>query len=557
MNDRDLSGTEDRVRRALRDRAAEVPATADARSLAAIKDRLGRPARAGQRRRYAVAGAAVAAVVAILVGVTVLTGGHGPGEQVVAGPGTSEPDPPTTSTPPVPTVAAPTIWPLAGSPAPFPYPEDAALTFAREYLGMTSAGMSGPVDEQGDTAVVRVVPFATGGPVTEVRVVRRDGSWAVTGAESANIQVGTPAPGAALTSPLTVSGTSTAFEATINLELRSPANGQRLGDIAFTMGGSNGELGPYSTELAVPSGVDQAVLVVSEPDASGQGAVSSATVVLLGAGAGAGGDPAPGTGAADGPARFVAWNDRAELWLYDRQGTPLVELAQTASPAFGTVDYSPVAGLAAWGDRDFTDDAGGDGGQCGRSITYVHVPADPAVAKGPAPPAKVCEGDHPALSPDGTRLSYVDLDGRVRMTDVGAGAPSFGFETEGTFEGVDWVGADRLLVGFDGEQYVSVGEVLAPLVTGTPAAARGRFGSVAFYDGTDIASIDPDEHLAAVERGATGTVTRLVRPPAPPTVIDADASGRHLLWVDVNGDLWAWSGAEPTKLGAGFVSAAW
>ncbi|MGQ0616772.1 MAG: Gmad2 immunoglobulin-like domain-containing protein [Acidimicrobiia bacterium] len=555
MNDRDLSGTEDRVRRAVSERAAAVPATADDRSLAAIRDRLGRPAAAGQRRRYAVAAAAVAAVVAVLVGVTVLTGDDGPAEQVVSGPGTTEPDRPVTSAPATP--AEPTIWPLAGSPSPFPYPEDAALTFAREYLGLTSAGMSGPVEEQGDDAVVRVVPFATGGPVTEVRVVRRDGSWAVTGAESANIQVATPTPGAALTSPLAVSGSSTAFEATINLELRSPATGQRLGDGAFTMGGANGEFGPFSAELAVPGGVEQAVLVLSEPDASGQGAVSSATVVLVGAGADGGPAPGTGTGPADGPARFVAWNDRAELWLYDRQGTPLVELAQTASPAFGPVDFAAARGLAAWGDRDFTDDAGGEGGQCGRSITFVIVPADPAVAKGPPPPSKVCEGDHPALSPDGTRLAYVDLDGRVRLTDLGAGAPSFGFETEGTFEGVDWVSADQLLVGFDGDQYVSVGEVLAPLVTGTPAAARGRFGSVAFYDGTDIASIDPDEHLAAVERGATGTVTRLVRPVAPPTVIDADESGRHLLWVDTNGDLWAWSGAEPTKLGTGFVSAAW
>lgn|GEM_PF-5946139 len=37
--------------------------------------------------------------------------------------------------------------------------------------------------------------------------------------------------------------------------------------------------------------------------------------------------------------------------------------------------------------------------------------------------------------------------------------------------------------------------------------------------------------------------------------LDADESGHNLVWVDVNLDLWTWSGGNPVKLGSGFVDA--
>jgi hypothetical protein len=84
-------------------------------------------------------------------------------------------------------------------------------------------------------------------------------------------------------------------------------------------------------------------------------------------------------------------------------------------------------------------------------------------------------------------------------------------------------------------------------VNGSLPTLRGRFGTVAFYDGTHLSSYNP----------ANGNVVQLVQPAAKPISLDADGSGRYLLWVDVNHDLWKWSGADPVQVGTGFTSAAW
>jgi len=86
-----------------------------------------------------------------------------------------------------------------------------------------------------------------------------------------------------------------------------------------------------------------------------------------------------------------------------------------------------------------------------------------------------------------------------------------------------------------------------PNQTGRLATLRGRFGTVAFFNGRSISSYNP----------ADGKVVELVQPASEPIALDADESGRHLLWVDVNHDLWRWSGSEQVKVGSGFESAAW
>ncbi|MEY2432338.1 MAG: hypothetical protein QOC92_2063 [Acidimicrobiaceae bacterium] len=88
---------------------------------------------------------------------------------------------------------------------------------------------------------------------------------------------------------------------------------------------------------------------------------------------------------------------------------------------------------------------------------------------------------------------------------------------------------------------------LPPEITGSAPTPRGRFGTIAFFDGDRISSYNP----------ANGKVVQLVKPAATPTSLDADDSGRFLLWVDTNHDLWKWSGSAPVKVGSGFNSAAW
>ncbi|MGQ0616771.1 MAG: Gmad2 immunoglobulin-like domain-containing protein [Acidimicrobiia bacterium] len=207
-------------------------------------------------------------------------------EVTTAASGSSAVTSPTSSAPAVPGAAV--VWPLPGAGTTFGSPEDAALSFVREYLDMPAAGMTDSPVPTPDGAVVNVLPNATGGPVTAVSVVRRGEGWAVTGAVAELIDVTSPEPGAGLTSPLAVSGTSTAFEGTVNLELRTLDGGELIGDVGFANGGANGEFAPFAAELAVPAGVDEAVLVVYEADASGRGRVLDATVIVLGARAGAG-----------------------------------------------------------------------------------------------------------------------------------------------------------------------------------------------------------------------------------------------------------------------------
>jgi len=116
---------------------------------------------------------------------------------------------------------------------------------------------------------------------------------------------------------------------------------------------------------------------------------------------------------------------------------------------------------------------------------------------------------------------------------------------------------DRVVLDFQGhvqrtltaadEEFPVATTSLPSNVTGTLATLRGRFGTVAFFDGTNIASYNP----------TTNAQVKLVTPAAAPVTLDADESGRYLIWVDVNHDLWTWSGADPLKVGSGFASAAW
>src|SRR5207253_6480044 len=124
----------------------------------------------------------------------------------------------TTSTPPVsivPSFEETAIWPLASMNRTFSTPEEAAKSFAVDYLGMTHARLGATNDENG-TKNVEVFPNDRGNARTVVRVVEQPPrGWVVFEARADEIQVTSPARNAPLTSPLTITGQSTAFEATV------------------------------------------------------------------------------------------------------------------------------------------------------------------------------------------------------------------------------------------------------------------------------------------------------------------------------------------------------
>ena len=138
----------------------------------------------------------------------------------------------------------------------------------------------------------------------------------------------------------------------------------------------------------------------------------------------------------------------------------------------------------------------------------------------------------------------------IPLDAAGAKEPTqfVGRTTNGDLMLFDFAGhVQRPLTGNDPTGMPEAVATLPSGVNGSLATPRGRFGTVAFFDGTNISSYNP----------ATGAVVKLVQPAAAPISLDADESGRFLLWVDVNHDLWKWSGGDPVKVGSGFTSAAW
>ena len=203
------------------------------------------------------------------------------------------------------------------------------------------------------------------------------------------------------------------------------------------------------------------------------------------------------------PARLVAWDNQAQLKLVDLLTGDQAVIGGTASGVAPTLAWEPTKDLVAYGDR----------GRSCRSISFV------AIRQKDSAPATIEDGDNPVFSPDGLELGYVACDGTPHVRNLVTGEDS------------------RFLPSY-----------LPPTaIAGKTATLRGRFGTFAFFDGTSISSYNP----------STGETVKLVTPAAEPRSLDADDSGRHLLWVDTNHDLWKWSGGDPVKIGSGFNSAAW
>jgi hypothetical protein len=109
---------------------------------------------------------------------------------------------------------------------------------------------------------------------------RPDGGWVVLQARSEHIQLDSPAPGSTISSPVTVTGTSTAAEGTLGGSVRAIGSTDALGPPAVVMGGSFGEFAPFRATITFEAGGrTDGVLVLIEPDLSGEAGMLSATVI--------------------------------------------------------------------------------------------------------------------------------------------------------------------------------------------------------------------------------------------------------------------------------------
>jgi hypothetical protein len=155
----------------------------------------------------------------------------------------------TTTLPDTPPDTSTAVWPYVSSPTRYTDPVDAARGFAVDFVGFVDPVVG--EFQAGDTrsGEVEIRPNATG-PVTTVMVRQLSGSdtWWVLGSATGNIVVDTPDASATISSPVSVHGTSTAFEATVSVEVREDGNRNAIGQ-GTVMGGSMGEMGPFDGSI--------------------------------------------------------------------------------------------------------------------------------------------------------------------------------------------------------------------------------------------------------------------------------------------------------------------
>lgn len=376
----------------------------------------------------------------------------------------------------IPQATTNSIWPFVSSNRTFDSADAAAKSFAVEYLGMTNARVGTTTGNN-----VEVFPNANATTRTVVRVENQgDRGWAVLGSSADDATVDQPAPHSALTPTLTVSGRSVAFEAQIVVELRPYGSTNQVARTT-AMGGST-EVQPYSATISPPSTDQPLVLLVYEPDASGQGAMSYATVV-----------PLESAGGRE-PSQFAAVEESGKLMLLDFDGHLQRELASGATQVVATSRAVAYNTSTSCGPIRVVDTNGSE--------------------------VFTVTGTGPWFSADGLSLVYSGCSDGLRHTrELATGS----------------------------ETTASPGDIMPANVFHEPWTYRGRFGTIALWNGSDIASYNT----------TTGAVVKLVTPAAAPISLDADDSGRYLLWVDANHDLWKWSGGDPVKVGTGFISAAW
>ena len=162
----------------------------------------------------------------------------------------------STTTTPTPTTSpqaalSTAVWPTAASGVRYNAPVAVANAFALNYLHFVNpvVGQFQQGDARSGEVPIRTTVEGTSlGPVTTVIVRQIDGSWWVLGAATPNIKLTQPAALSTISSPVRLRGTSTAFEATVNVSIRQDAIAKPLVE-SFLMGGSNGQMGPFNASF--------------------------------------------------------------------------------------------------------------------------------------------------------------------------------------------------------------------------------------------------------------------------------------------------------------------
>jgi len=176
------------------------------------------------------------------------------------------------------------IWPWVDSPTRFADPVEAATSFATDYLGFTDPVVGD--FQAGDSRSGEVeVKAAAVGPMTVVfvRQLTADDTWWVLGAAGENLTIDEPAQGAIVESPLAISGAASAFEGTVDVELRADSNGEPIYQ-GFVTGSGGPEPGPFSDtiEFTSPGSGGGALVLISRSPEDGSVVEASALRIFFG-----------------------------------------------------------------------------------------------------------------------------------------------------------------------------------------------------------------------------------------------------------------------------------
>lgn len=267
----------DRLRSAIHARTSSVEPSADA--LQHIEEKLMETQRDTNRNRLLIGLGSAAAVLAVLVAVIAVTDDDDDDQEVdVAGTtttmeSTTTSEETTTTAEETTSTFAPTvdpanaIWPRVHTSQRFESPVAAVQSFAVDFLGFTDPVLG--EYQAGDlrSGEVPIRPLADG-PVTTVLVRQlEDDTWFVIAADTEDITISEPAPGADIDCPVRVAGTALAFEGTVDVTVHADFVEEPIGR-GFVTGSGSPPAGPYEDDIdcdlgQLDDGVHYGVLVLS------------------------------------------------------------------------------------------------------------------------------------------------------------------------------------------------------------------------------------------------------------------------------------------------------
>jgi hypothetical protein len=186
-----------------------------------------------------------------------------------------------TTAPPVGEDVTTAVWPWADSTVRYTDPVEAALGFAVDYVGFIDPIVGEFRAGDPRSGEVEVRPIATFAPtVVLVRQLGTDGTWWVLGSTTENVVIERPDALESISSPLTLSGTSQAFEGTIDVEVRADGDPEPLA-VTFVTGGGFDQPAPFEGAVQFENpGAGSGALVLTT-SSSEDGRVLEAAVLRI------------------------------------------------------------------------------------------------------------------------------------------------------------------------------------------------------------------------------------------------------------------------------------